>query len=165
MGKVKYLTLIFLLSMICLRAFSSIYIDGKRNTQKTDLVAIDDIADAPCTLKWEEFEKFYYANGSYFSKLYKNLLIEKYKGKRIQWAGTVTSTSTIEGRMIVCIKMNKQSEFCDLHIELEKDEIDTFNSLVVGQNFVFSGFLMITEMSLPPQIIEGKIVKRKSIKR
>lgn len=124
-------------------------------------VHIEEAVDSPCKLKWEKFDKFYDKNNKVFSEFYKKLLIHKYKGKRVMWTGTVSASTKIEDRIVVCIKMNQFSEFCNLHLELCKNAGIDEKDLIEGTKLTFSGFLMIDDTYFPPMIEQTQILRIK----
>jgi len=111
-------------------------------------------------IKWKEINDIYNINKKH-TDLQKNEHWKKYKGKVIQWTGTVSEVSEgIMGSSLnLQIKMNRDTFASDLLVSLHERERDKAMKLKQGDKVTFQGELLSWGSLLPITITNGKIIK------
>jgi len=116
-------------------------------TSVSPIPTLDDTKHAPKTepstaggIRWAEIDQIYNLR-SKRSNLQKDDLWKKYKGKRVQWTGTVTSVSQSWGSLTLQVKMNPDTWTSDLMITLRKGEKSKALTLSEGDRVTFRGIL------------------------
>ena len=100
-----------------------------------------------CDLSWAKFVDFYYNELKFYSKLKRNLLIQKYNNKKIQWKGRVLSISDTDHGVYVCIGMGPK-DVCDVHMVLENKEDKEKFASNLDKTISFEGILNMDEEAM-----------------
>ncbi|MBM4142385.1 MAG: hypothetical protein FJ225_02150 [Lentisphaerae bacterium] len=107
---------------------------------------------------WEEIDKIY-GFGSERTEEQKAELWGQYKGKKVQWKGTVTSVSETWGNLAVQVRMNPATLTSDVLIILKESERDKASRLKVGTSATFEGLLDAWGAVIPISLVQGEILQ------
>lgn len=129
---------------------------------------MDDIVDSPgegvsssvpiSNLSWSEIDEIYDIKSNY-TELQKKELWKKYKGKRVEWAGTVSNVDEFLGTLSLQIKIDQDTFTSDLLIKLNKSERGKAINLSENDFVKFRGTLDDWGTIMPITLKDGEIVK------
>jgi len=115
------------------------------------------VEEAPISsIEWREIDAIYNLKNNY-TDLQKKELWKKYKGKKVQWTGKVSSVSDTFGSLSLQIKMNPETFTSDLLITLDDKERANAISLREGDSVTFTGILNDWGTLMPITLERGKI--------
>ncbi len=114
--------------------------------------------DTVSNLKWNDYDNVYNTKSN-STDMQKDALWKDFKGKTVNWQGTVEDVSEgMLGGLKLNIKMNADTLTHDITLELKKDQKDKAMSLTKGKKVSFTGKLdNYGGAILPLQMSEGEI--------
>ena len=125
--------------------------EQKAEVQRAKVASVSDIT-------WVEIETIY-SMQSDSTDLQKNEAWKNYKGKKVQWTGTVTSVSDNFGIIAISVKLNPNTFGSDVRVRLEESERSKAVTLTEGDAVTFEGILAKWGTLMDVTIDHGKIVK------
>jgi hypothetical protein len=114
-------------------------------------------AEVPLSsIPWSELNAIYNLKSTY-TDLQKDEHWKTYKGKKVQWTGTVSSVSDSLGSLSLQVKMNPDTWTSDLIVTLKDSQKATAMALKKGDSVTFTGVLSRWGSLLPISLKEGVI--------
>jgi hypothetical protein len=110
------------------------------------------------SISWAEVNQIYNL-ASKVTELRKEEEWKQFKGKRIQWTGTVSSISESFGILSLQIKMNPETFTSDLLINLKENQRSKAIDYSEGDRITFSGLLEDWGTLMPITLSDGEIVE------
>lgn len=115
-------------------------------------------AEPVSDIQWEEIDKIYNIR-SKTTELQKKESWKNYKGKKIQWMGTVSSVGETFGTLQLQVKMNPDTLTSDVLIKLKESSRGDAVKLQEGDSVRFQGVLDDWGSIMPVTIDHGVIIK------
>ena len=109
-------------------------------------------------IQWSELEDIYSLK-SEKTDLQKDELWKEYKGKKVEWTGTVTAISDTFGSLQLQLKMKESSLGGDVIVTLEKTEREKAIGFSEGDTVTFQGILNRWGSLMPISLSDGVIVE------
>jgi hypothetical protein len=110
------------------------------------------------SISWYEVDQIYNLNSN-TTDLRKEEEWKQFQGKRIQWAGAVSSISDSFGVLSLQIKMNPDTFTSDLLIKLKEEQRSKAINYSEGDRITFSGVLEEWGTLMPITLSNGEIVE------
>lgn len=109
-------------------------------------------------LSWSEIDEIYDIKSNY-TELQKREFWKKYKGKRVEWTGTVSNVDEFLGTLSLQIKIDQDTFTSDVLIRLNKSERDKAINLSENDIVKFRGTLDDWGTIMPITLKDGEIVE------
>lgn len=111
-------------------------------------------------VSWQEINAIYHA-GSKVTDLQKDERWKEFKGKRVRWAGKVSSVSDGWTGLSLQVKMNKDTFTSDLIVKLRVSEKSKAMKFREGERVTFVATLESWGTLLPVSLVDGEIIEAK----
>lgn len=117
---------------------------------------VTEHAPIQASISWDEIDAIYNVKSDN-TELHKKEEWKKFKGKRVNWSGEVSSISDDFGGLTLQIKMNRDTFSSDLLIYLKRSERAKALRLQKGDSVTFAGKLDDWGTLLPITVNDGEI--------
>ncbi len=144
------------LLLFVLLAFGSV--DSPDSTTDDSSDSNSSEKDEVSSISWADVDRIYNLD-SKATDLRKEEEWKQFKGKRIQWTGTVSSISDSFGTLSLQIKMNPDTFTSDLLINLKENQRSKAIDFAEGDRITFSGVLDDWGTLMPITLSDGEIVE------
>ena len=109
-------------------------------------------------ISWSEVDQIYNLKGK-STDLKKEEEWKRFKGKKVQWTGTVSAISETFGTLSLQIKMNPSTFTSDLIISLKEDQRSKAINYSEGDRVTFTGILKDWGTLTPISLSDGEIIE------
>lgn len=138
----------------------ALLVGGVANEVSNTMAAEElEIANAPVSeIPWSELNEVYHLKSTK-TDLQKDEIWKKYKGKKIQWTGEVSSISETFGSLQLQVKMNKSTFTSDVIVTLKDSDRSKAVSLSEGDSVTFQAILSSWGSLMPITLNKGIIIE------
>ena len=116
-------------------------------------------AEPVSDIQWEEIDNIYNLKSD-FTELQKKEHWKNYKGKKVQWSGTVSSVGETFGTLQLQVKLNPHTLTSDVLVSLKDSARSEAIKLKEGDSVTFEGILDDWGSIMPVTLDHGVIINK-----